>query len=118
MSEHEEEHEEKHEEEHENKQESKKDTKKESKKELKKEFKVAAKKVKKLNKTPPDEKLLKLYGLYKQATEGDIDIKRPMFFDIKGVAKYDAWEANESMSKEKAMKKYIRLVERLEKKFN
>lgn len=95
-----------------------KDIKKEQRKELKKEFKAAAKRVKKLNQTPPDEKLLKLYGLYKQATEGDNNNDRPMFLDFKAVAKYDAWKENESMSKEKAMKKYIRLVERLEKKYN
>ena len=90
----------------------------EEKRDIKKEFKAAAKRVKKLKETPPDEKLLKLYGLYKQATEGDNNNKRPMFFDFKGVAKYDAWKDNESMSKEKAMRKYIRLVERLEKKYN
>jgi acyl-CoA-binding protein len=58
-----------------------------------------------------NENLLKLYSLYKQATEGDVNIDKPdNFFDFKGIAKYNAWEELKGMSKEEAMQKYIALV--------
>lgn len=58
-----------------------------------------------------NENLLKLYSLYKQATEGDVNIDKPdNFFDFKGIAKYNAWEELKGMSREEAMQKYIDLV--------
>mmetsp|Transcript_10311 Transcript_10311/g.19784 ORF Transcript_10311/g.19784 Transcript_10311/m.19784 type:complete len:88 (+) Transcript_10311:237-500(+) len=56
-----------------------------------------------------------IYGLFKQATEGPLgdDRPRPGFLDIKGRAKYDAWKALGTMSKEEAMKQYIALIESL-----
>ncbi|MFN3404492.1 MAG: acyl-CoA-binding protein [Cytophagaceae bacterium] len=63
-----------------------------------------------------NENLLSLYSLYKQATEGDVNIEKPTnFFDLKGIAKYNAWESLKGMSKEEAMKKYIELVNNLGK---
>ena len=40
--------------------------------------------------------MLKLYGLYKQATVGDVNTDRPGTFsmDFAGKAKWDAWSAN------------------------
>ncbi len=58
--------------------------------------------------------LLDLYSLYKQATEGDIKGNRPGMFDLKGAAKYDAWNLRQGMLKEEAMESYIELVNRLE----
>ena len=46
-----------------------------------------------------DEKL-KIYSLFKQATEGDVKSDRPGFFDLKGKAKWDAWNARKGQSKE------------------
>jgi diazepam-binding inhibitor (GABA receptor modulating acyl-CoA-binding protein) len=58
-----------------------------------------------------NENLLKLYSLYKQATEGDVTIEKPAnMFDFKGIAKYNSWEELKGMSKEDAMKNYIEAV--------
>ncbi|MCU0429601.1 MAG: acyl-CoA-binding protein [Cytophagaceae bacterium] len=62
-----------------------------------------------------NEVLLKFYGLYKQATEGDVNIEKPSnMFDFKGIAKFNAWEALKGMSKEEAMRSYIQLVKSLQ----
>lgn len=53
---------------------------------------------------------LQLYGLYKQATIGDCNIKKPGIFDINGSAKYNAWNSCFSIPKSKAMSMYIHLV--------
>ena len=47
---------------------------------------------KKLPEKPDNMTLLKLYALYKQASEGDVDGKRPGFTDMVGRAKWDAWD--------------------------
>ena len=58
--------------------------------------------------------LLELYGLYKQASEGDATGSRPGMFDMKGRAKFDAWFTRRGQSPEEAMEAYVALVERLE----
>jgi diazepam-binding inhibitor (GABA receptor modulating acyl-CoA-binding protein) len=78
-------------------------------------FLLAAERAKNLKNTPSNEDLAQLYGLYKQATVGDIDIPRPSFFDVRGQTKWDAWNVYKTMPKEKAMELYIRFVNRLEK---
>ncbi len=61
-----------------------------------------------------NESLLQLYSLFKQATEGDVNIEKPSnMFDFKGIAKFNAWEALKGISKEDAMQKYIELVKQL-----
>jgi diazepam-binding inhibitor (GABA receptor modulating acyl-CoA-binding protein) len=62
----------------------------------------------------PNNVLLDLYSLYKQATEGDNNGSRPGMFDLKGGAKYDAWSSRKGMSQEVAMQEYINLVDKLE----
>ncbi|XP_077431413.1 peroxisomal carnitine O-octanoyltransferase-like isoform X4 [Vanacampus margaritifer] len=57
------------------------------------EFEKAAEDVKNLKTRPSDQELLDLYGLYKQANVGDIDTDRPGLFDMKGKAKWDAWNS-------------------------
>lgn len=58
--------------------------------------------------------LLKLYGLYKQATVGDCNISPPnMFSSQKDKLKYNAWMMNKDMNKQTAMKMYIYTVELL-----
>jgi diazepam-binding inhibitor (GABA receptor modulator, acyl-CoA-binding protein) len=54
--------------------------------------------------------MLQLYGLYKQATVGDVEGERPGMMDLRGRAKYDAWARRKGMSKEAAMAAYIELV--------
>lgn len=54
--------------------------------------------------------LLYLYGLYKQANEGNCDISKPSFIDPKGQAKWTAWNDNKDMDKQTAMRRYVRKV--------
>ena len=67
---------------------------------------------------PSNEELLKLYGLFKQATEGDVHGERPGGFDFKGAAKFDAWTELKGMSSEDAKNQYIELVEELQEKYS
>ncbi len=57
--------------------------------------------------------LLQLYGLYKQASTGDVQGDEPGMFDFVGKAKYDAWAARRGMSKDAAMQAYVELVDKL-----
>jgi acyl-CoA-binding protein len=61
----------------------------------------------------PNDVLLELYGLFKQASEGDVTGEKPGMFDFKGAAKYDAWEKRRGMTRDEAMRAYIDLVDRL-----
>ena len=79
------------------------------------EFRSAVDRVQGLPKRPGNDALLELYGLYKQATEGDVRGKRPGMLDVKGRAKHDAWASRAGMSAEDARAAYVRVVERLEK---
>lgn len=83
--------------------------------ELKDSFNDAVKRVQELDYRPSNENLLKLYGLFKQATEGDVSTDRPGGFDFKGIAKYDSWASLRGMSQEEAMQSYIDLVNKLAK---
>lgn len=77
-------------------------------------FYKAAEAVKTLKQKPDDSTLLELYAYYKQATVGDNDIPKPTgLFDLKGKAKWNAWESVRGMSKLDAMKSYIALVNSL-----
>jgi len=78
-------------------------------------FAEAQQRVKTLSKTPDSTALLELYGLYKQATAGDVSGKRPSMLDIKGRAKYDAWEGRKGMTGPQAEEAYATLVDRLVK---
>lgn len=62
---------------------------------------------------PSNELKLEFYGLYKQATEGDVSGKRPGMMDFVGRAKYDAWEKLKGTSSEQAMQQYIDRLEAL-----
>ena len=76
-------------------------------------FKKAAENIHSLDYAPSKEDLLKMYGLYKQATEGDETGDRPGGFDFKAIAKYDSWASLKGMQKEEAMRLYIDLVNSL-----
>lgn len=61
-----------------------------------------------------NENLLKLYSLFKQAIEGDVNVEKPTnFFDFVSVAKFNAWETLKGISKEEAMQQHIDLVKSL-----
>jgi len=53
---------------------------------------------------------LRLYALYKQATEGDVKGGRPGFTNPVGRAKYDAWAKNKGLSGDDAKHAYIAVV--------
>jgi diazepam-binding inhibitor (GABA receptor modulating acyl-CoA-binding protein) len=80
---------------------------------LKTAFEAAVAASKKLPEKPDNMTLLKIYSLYKQATEGDVEGKRPGFTDMVGRAKYDAWATVKGKSADEAMQEYIDLIESL-----
>jgi diazepam-binding inhibitor (GABA receptor modulating acyl-CoA-binding protein) len=77
------------------------------------EFEAAVKRVNGLPSAPPNNVLLELYGLYKQATAGDASGKRPGMTDFRGRAKFDAWDGRKGMSRDDAMRAYIAASSRL-----
>jgi len=58
---------------------------------------------------------LKMYALYKQATEGDVSGKKPGMMDFIARAKFLAWEELKGSSADEAMQTYIDSVEELKK---
>jgi len=76
-------------------------------------FLSAANNIKKSEKKFENNVLLNLYGYYKQGTIGDCNIECPSFWQIKEKAKWDAWEQHTGIKKIHAMKKYIKLVNKL-----
>ena len=80
---------------------------------LKAEFEAAVANSKKLSERPDNNTLLKIYALYKQATEGDITEKKPGFGDLVGRAKWDAWNGVKGTSSEDAMRQYVDLIQSL-----
>ena len=77
------------------------------------EFEQAANNVKQLSERPDNDTLLKLYALYKQGSEGDVNGPKPGFFDFVGTAKYEAWAKLKGTGADDAKKKYIALVKKL-----
>ena len=80
---------------------------------LKAEFEKAAAEVKSLSDRPDNDTMLRLYALYKQGSQGDVQGDRPGFLDFVGAAKYEAWEKLRGTSQDQARKKYVDLVKKL-----
>jgi acyl-CoA-binding protein len=80
---------------------------------LKKQFEQAVADSKSLPEKPDNMTLLKMYALYKQASSGDADGKRPGFGDMVGRAKWDAWNELKGKSGDEAMQEYVDLIESL-----
>ena len=80
---------------------------------LKAQFEASVVASKQLPEKPDNMTLLKIYSLYKQATEGDVQGKRPGFTDMVGRAKFDAWAAVKGQSNDEAMQAYVDLTESL-----
>lgn len=81
---------------------------------LKSLFEQAAEDSKNLSERPSNDTLLQLYSLYKQATEGDVNVDPPSNpFDFVSKAKFEAWTSLQGKSKESAMQDYIDLVGKL-----
>jgi acyl-CoA-binding protein len=75
---------------------------------------------------PPSADRLRLYGLYKQAMEGDVDgvMERPRSIGprdenedvIRDKEKWDAWDAQKGLSRTEAKRRYIEaLIETMHK---
>ncbi|TAN07784.1 MAG: acyl-CoA-binding protein [Rhodanobacteraceae bacterium] len=77
------------------------------------DFQQATEDVKRLPERPDNDTLLKLYALYKQATDGDVCGPKPGFFDFVNTAKYEAWSRLRGMKASDAQQKYIELVRQL-----
>ena len=77
-------------------------------------FEQAVANSKNLPEKPGNDILLQLYSLYKQSTDGDVNIEAPSNpFDFVAKAKYNAWEELKGKSKEVAMQQYVDLVTKL-----
>ena len=76
-------------------------------------FEAAVADSRKLPQRPDNATLLKIYGLYKQATAGDNTEKKPGFGDMVGRAKWDAWAACKGTGSDEAKRQYIALIESL-----
>ncbi|MDR0214328.1 MAG: acyl-CoA-binding protein [Comamonas sp.] len=66
-----------------------------------------------LGERPDNATLLKIYALYKQATEGDNEAKKPSFTDMVARAKWDAWTKLEGTTPDEAKQLYIDLISSL-----
>eukprot|EP01037_Dinobryon_pediforme_P037412 gene37412-44878_t len=77
---------------------------------LQEQFEQAVAESKNLSERPDNMTLLKLYGLYKQGSNGDVQGDRPGMTDFVGRAKWDAWDALKSLLQEQAQKQFIDLV--------
>lgn len=76
-------------------------------------FKKSEKTVKTLKKRPSNDELLKLYALFKQATEGDVSGSRPSLINVRARAKWDAWKEVSGIDKDRAMEDYSQTVDEL-----
>jgi len=74
------------------------------------QFEQAVEAVKGLTDDPGNDVKLKLYGLFKQVTEGDVSGSRPGFTNPVGRAKYDAWAKLSGTSQEAAEEQYVAIV--------
>ncbi|MEF9948279.1 MAG: acyl-CoA-binding protein [Comamonas sp.] len=73
-------------------------------------FEDAVKNSTSISERPDNATLLKIYGLYKQATDGDNETKKPSFTDMVARAKWDAWAKLEGTSSDEAKQLYIDLI--------
>jgi acyl-CoA-binding protein len=88
---------------------------------LEQQFQAAVEKVRNAPKDggfkPDNNYKLRMYALFRQATDGDVQGKRPGMLDVIGRFKYDAWTALKGTDKAQAMKDYIAEVAKVEKQY-
>ena len=77
------------------------------------DFQAAVTKMNSASSAPSPGDQLKLYGLFKQVSQGDNTGKRPGMTKVRDRAKFDAWAANKGSSKDSAVQAYIALVDKL-----
>ncbi|KAM9416567.1 enoyl-CoA delta isomerase 2 isoform 1-T1 [Salvelinus alpinus] len=66
-----------------------------------------------LKEDPGNEAKLKIYALFKQATQGPCNTPKPGMLDFIGKAKWDAWKSLGSVSQEDARQQYVDLIDSL-----
>ncbi len=76
-------------------------------------FSQAQSDVQELPEKPGNMTLLRLYALFKQATEGDVHGDKPGFADIVGKYKYEAWASLKGTARDTAKQQYAELVDSL-----
>jgi diazepam-binding inhibitor (GABA receptor modulating acyl-CoA-binding protein) len=81
--------------------------------ELNAAFEAAVAHSKNLDERPDNATLLRIYALYKQATQGDNEDPKPSFSDMVARAKWDAWEKLKGTESDAAQEQYIELIESL-----
>uniref|UniRef100_A0A8C1DWH4 ACB domain-containing protein n=1 Tax=Cyprinus carpio carpio TaxID=630221 RepID=A0A8C1DWH4_CYPCA len=77
------------------------------------EFNAAKEKLGALKKDPGNEVKLKVYALFKQATQGPCNTPKPSMLDFVNKAKWDAWKSLGSVSQEEARQQYVDLISSL-----
>jgi len=80
---------------------------------LQEQFEQTVAESKNLAERPDNMTLLKMYSLYKQGSNGDVQGDRPGMTDFVGRAKWDAWEALKGLPQEQAQQQFIDLVAEL-----
>jgi diazepam-binding inhibitor (GABA receptor modulator, acyl-CoA-binding protein) len=80
---------------------------------LKARFDKAVADSKTLPDRPDNMTMLKIYALYKQASAGDVEGKRPGFTNMVARAKWDAWNEHKGKTADAAMQEYIDLIDSL-----
>lgn len=88
------------------------------KSDIEENFNFAIESVQNFSKRPNDNVLLIFYKYYKQATTGKCNIQKPGMFDIKGQAKWNAWNSLGNMSKNDAMIAYCDFYLSVADKYN
>lgn len=79
---------------------------------MQKQFEAALSHADSMPTQPPNVQLV-LYGLFKQATVGDVVGQRPGLMEMRKRAKYDAWASHKGMSSDAAMEAYVRKIDEL-----
>jgi diazepam-binding inhibitor (GABA receptor modulating acyl-CoA-binding protein) len=80
---------------------------------LQEQFEKTVAESKTMSERPDNMTLLKMYGLYKQGSNGDAQGERPGMTDFIGRAKWDAWNAVKGLPQEQAQQQYIDLIAEL-----
>ncbi|XP_030064558.1 enoyl-CoA delta isomerase 2 isoform X3 [Microcaecilia unicolor] len=76
-------------------------------------FERAKEQLKSLKEDPGNDVKLKLYGLFKQASQGPCNAPKPGMLDFVNKTKWDAWNSLGNLSKDNARQAYVDLVSSL-----
>ncbi|XP_056868753.1 enoyl-CoA delta isomerase 2, mitochondrial isoform X1 [Takifugu flavidus] len=74
------------------------------------QFEQAKNKLSHLKKEPGNDVKLKIYALFKQATQGPCDTPKPSMLDFVNKAKWDSWKSLGSTTPEEAQQQYCDLI--------